>query len=182
MTLTLEFIEEQIKRVDLEVKRLKEKLGEEQIEIGSRYQGLLLICCSGVEGNEEIISKLVNRGVDVNTTTVGGNSPLHLAVSNNYFSAAQALLKNGAEINLFNHQRECPLYFALNNDNSAIIELLISNGAQRSLLVEADTNLPQDICEKGQSLETSQLIERLDQAIALLGEPSFEIDISCSST
>lgn len=53
-----------------------------------------------------IIALLLDHGAKVNTRDVGGNTPLHLAISEGYEDIARFLLENGANPNAKNNDEE----------------------------------------------------------------------------
>ena len=55
-----------------------------------------------------------------------GNTPLHLAVKQNYLDVAQALVAAGANLNAENDVWNTPLYYA-KNKNYPILVLFLEN-------------------------------------------------------
>jgi ankyrin repeat protein len=53
-----------------------------------------------------IIALLLDHGAKVNTRDVGGNTPLHLAISEGYDDIARVLLENGANPNAKNKEQQ----------------------------------------------------------------------------
>ena len=63
-------------------------------------------------GNPKLLIDLIRLGLDVNCVTVGGYTPLHIAVVTNNTEAARLLIAAGAKIE--SHGKS-PLYFSENN-------------------------------------------------------------------
>lgn len=86
----------------------------------------------------EIISKLINSGVDVNTRDCYGNTPLHYAARLKNLELMEILLNAGAEIDPVNKDGLTPLRLMLLTKpaNLKAIELLLSRGANMDQSVE----------------------------------------------
>lgn len=69
-----------------------------------------------------------NDFISVNDV-VWGNTPLHVAVEQEYLAICAELLKNNANINAKNKDGNTPLHMSISNGSMKISELLIKNGA-----------------------------------------------------
>lgn len=56
-----------------------------------------------------IVNYLLNEGCTINVCDKDGNTPLHIAVKNNYKDIGNALLSAGADIFVVNNSGDCPL-------------------------------------------------------------------------
>eukprot|EP01012_Entosiphon_sulcatum_P005977 TRINITY_DN12789_c0_g1_i1.p2 TRINITY_DN12789_c0_g1~~TRINITY_DN12789_c0_g1_i1.p2 ORF type:complete len:311 (+),score=42.38 TRINITY_DN12789_c0_g1_i1:32-934(+) len=96
---------------------------------------LLHICCR--YNFPALAQGLLERGLDVNATTQGGNTALHLACSPARRDGAilDILLKAGAQVNAVNFLHETPLHFAAKRDSESV-PLLLEHGADPSIVAE----------------------------------------------
>uniref|UniRef100_A0A0A9W4Q1 Ankyrin-3 n=3 Tax=Lygus hesperus TaxID=30085 RepID=A0A0A9W4Q1_LYGHE len=95
----------------------------------------------------ELVFKLISKtNLDlktfVNSTTVGGLTPLHIAAANGCVELAEFLLKHNANINLVSHNSASdgftPLHIASKNVHVDIIKLFLSRGANVNALSALD--------------------------------------------
>jgi tetratricopeptide (TPR) repeat protein len=63
------------------------------------------------QGNEEIVTMLLQAGAEVSSRTSGGWTPLHCAVDQNHAKIVHILLKNGADIHACNYAGETVLHY-----------------------------------------------------------------------
>ena len=71
------------------------------------------------------ITRLLNKGADINAEYQSGATPLIYAVSSNNTEAAKLLINNGADVNKITGQNESPLLIAVKLNNPFIAEALI---------------------------------------------------------
>jgi ankyrin repeat protein len=69
---------------------------------------------------------LLQYGVDPNIPDNMGETPLHVAVRNNYYEIAELLLKYNADIHKKNRYGESPLDIAEDQNNQRLVGLLLS--------------------------------------------------------
>lgn len=62
-------------------------------------RGFIALCLAAHRGQEELVLKLINSGVNVNRKTPTGKTPLHLASATGHGEIVNTLLYNGADIN-----------------------------------------------------------------------------------
>ena len=87
--------------------------------------------------NPAVIEALIAAGANVQEDTNSGDTPLHLAASNNEAAVVEALIAAGANVQEDEDDDYTPLHFAArNNENLAVLEVLIAAGAN----VQEDTN------------------------------------------
>ncbi len=72
------------------------------------------------------IMTMLDKGADIDAA-LDSMTPLHTAVENSSFNAANVLLKHGAEPNAKNDLNSAPLHFA---KNAHIVKILLDNGAE----------------------------------------------------
>ena len=83
------------------------------------------------QGNASLVNTLLAKGADINTTTSGGLSALHLAASGGHWAVVEELLTTRpvADINLAAEGGRTPLMAAMQTCNERVISLLLTHGA-----------------------------------------------------
>ncbi|HKK41641.1 MAG TPA: ankyrin repeat domain-containing protein, partial [Bacteroidales bacterium] len=74
------------------------------------------------KGYTSEITRLINKGADVDAETGQGATPLIFAIANNRTAAVRTLLHYNPDINKATSNSETPLLIAVKNDNLAIAE------------------------------------------------------------
>lgn len=82
-------------------------------------------------GDLEEISRLVNDGFDINAFDDLSRAPLHCAVEESQYNAAQLLLNLGADVDRNEEDKigETPLNIAVQGEHPEIVTLLLDHGA-----------------------------------------------------
>ena len=82
-------------------------------------------------GTTAQITELLEAGADPNVRVRGqqGQTPLHMAVSNNDAQLVKTLISHSANVNAKNDFNETPLYHAASKLNIEIARVLLENGA-----------------------------------------------------
>ena len=78
---------------------------------------------------------LLERGTDLETRDVIGQTSLMIAVHNNNYKISKLLLENGANVNVMNSHNITPLFIARNRGYNEIVKLLKDYGANDDLLL-----------------------------------------------
>ena len=105
---------------------------------------VFLAACSSSDRDE--VERLLQRGVDINTSNIDGLTALHQACIDNNQSMVEFLLNRSADINCQDNEGWTPLHAAASCGNFEIVEYLLSRGA----IVDVCNNegeLPIDIAE-----------------------------------
>jgi ankyrin repeat protein len=76
------------------------------------------------KGDIETVKNLLAQGMDVNTRTGKGETPLHNAALNGQTETAKLLIERGANINAKDNYRRTPLHIAEAEGNRDIADLL----------------------------------------------------------
>ncbi|MDB5848421.1 MAG: hypothetical protein JWP29_2173 [Rhodoferax sp.] len=86
---------------------------------------------AAAEGNLEEMGKLLMAGYGIDIFDELGLAPLHYAVQNGCYGAAQWLIAQGANVNGNDEESigETPLALAVGRDNPEMVELLLKHGA-----------------------------------------------------
>ncbi|KAI0222002.1 hypothetical protein LSAT2_026744 [Lamellibrachia satsuma] len=85
------------------------------------------------DGHKSIVDMLLSRGVRVNATNMGDDTPLHLAAAHGHQEIVLNLLRNKANVNAINEHGNTPLHYACFWSYDLVAEDLVNNGAQVSL-------------------------------------------------
>ena len=80
-----------------------------------------------------IITKLLDKGIDVNFTDRSGISALQIAIRDNNINIIKLLIDKSANINI---EDNAPLKEAISSRNIKVIELLIENGSNIDIIYE----------------------------------------------
>ncbi|KAG9484950.1 hypothetical protein GDO78_008192 [Eleutherodactylus coqui] len=103
----------------------------------SRSQnGLNALHLASKEGHVEIVSELIQRGVDVDAATKKGNTALHIASLAGQTEVVRVLVTNGANVNAQSQNGFTPLYMAAQENHLEVVKFLLDNGASQSLATE----------------------------------------------
>jgi protein phosphatase 1 regulatory subunit 12A len=88
---------------------------------------IFLAACSSEDRDE--IDKLIQRGVDINTSNIDGLTALHQACIDNNLDMIEYLLNKNADINCQDNEGWTPLHAAASCGNLDIVKYLLSRGA-----------------------------------------------------
>ena len=116
-----------------------------------RLQKEMELFMSSAKGSSSIKDLVIHTAVD--STLVGGITPLMIASSCGHTEVVEELLKSGANVNCTDDNGSTPLVYALNGsseNSSHIVELLIHAGADLSFAVSklGETQLENILCKE----------------------------------
>ncbi|CAN7994960.1 unnamed protein product, partial [Ixodes hexagonus] len=121
---------------------------------------VFLAACAA--GDTAEVSRLLERGADINTTNVDGLTALHQACIDDNMAMVEFLVEHGCDPNLGDNEGWTPLHATASCGFVSVARYLIENGANVAL-VNNDGDLPIDIAESGEMEELLQAeIDRLD--------------------
>uniref|UniRef100_A0A672S8U0 Protein phosphatase 1 regulatory subunit 16A n=1 Tax=Sinocyclocheilus grahami TaxID=75366 RepID=A0A672S8U0_SINGR len=116
------------------------------------------------------VRQLLNNGVSPDLFNEDGLTALHQSCIDDFLDIARCLLDAGANVNACDSELWTPLHAAATCGHTDLVQLLIEAGADL-LAVNADGNMPYDLCEDEATLELIEMImaeegitqERIDE-------------------
>uniref|UniRef100_A0A0N5ABC5 ANK_REP_REGION domain-containing protein n=1 Tax=Syphacia muris TaxID=451379 RepID=A0A0N5ABC5_9BILA len=103
-------------------------------------------------GDAVEVERLLFDGATPNSHNEDGLTPLHQCAIDNNEEILQLLLRHGADVNAQDTEQWTPLHAAACCAHIGIVRLLINDGANL-LAVNADGNMPYDICDDEATLD-----------------------------
>lgn len=91
-----------------------------------------------LDGNIEIIKKILDKGAFVDIGNADGETPLHNAVEKNKIAVTELLLKHDADVSLTDNNGLGPLHIAVEKGNLEAIDLLLKFGADVNYLMKSE--------------------------------------------
>ncbi|XP_051522726.1 protein phosphatase 1 regulatory subunit 16A [Myxocyprinus asiaticus] len=118
----------------------------------------------------EEVRQLLNNGVSPDLFNEDGLSALHQCCIDDFVDMARCLLDMGASVNVCDSELWTPLHAAATCGHTDLVQLLLEAGADL-LAVNADGNMPYDLCEDEATLEVIEMMmaeqgvtqERIDE-------------------
>lgn len=98
------------------------------------------------------MARLLQRGVTPDATNMDGLTALHQCCIDNNSEMLKLLLDYGANVNSQDSERWTPLHAAATCGHLNLVKILINRGANL-LSVNADGNMPYDICDDEEALD-----------------------------
>ncbi|XP_028660118.1 protein phosphatase 1 regulatory subunit 16A [Erpetoichthys calabaricus] len=100
----------------------------------------------------EEVQDMVKRGISPDLYNEDGLTALHQCCIDDFEEMVRILLEAGADVNACDSELWTPLHAAATCGHLSLVELLISHGANL-LAVNADGNMPYDLCEDEMTLD-----------------------------
>uniref|UniRef100_A0AAY4E9Z6 Protein phosphatase 1, regulatory subunit 16A n=1 Tax=Denticeps clupeoides TaxID=299321 RepID=A0AAY4E9Z6_9TELE len=118
----------------------------------------------------EEVRELLNSGVGPDLFNEDGLTALHQCCIDDFVEVVQCLLDAGASVNACDSELWTPLHAAATCGHTGLVQLLVQAGADL-LAVNADGNMPYDLCEDEATLELIEMVmaeqgitqERIDE-------------------
>lgn len=113
-------------------------------------------------GHIQVISVLLEAGIDINLRNNQGDTALHLAVKNSDYEAAKILLAAGADANVINKNGDVPLHIATRKGDQSVINALLFTGRADANIAneQKNNNTPLHIAaQKGDQHVTDALLK-----------------------
>ncbi|XP_054479084.1 protein phosphatase 1 regulatory subunit 16A [Anoplopoma fimbria] len=105
----------------------------------------------------EEVRELLNNGVSPDLVNEDGLTALHQCCIDDFVEVVQCLLDAGACVNACDSELWTPLHAAATCGHTGLVQLLILSGADL-LAVNADGNMPYDLCEDEATLELLEMV------------------------
>jgi ankyrin repeat protein len=121
------------------------------VEPTTRLGGYTPLHLAALEGNGDVVARLLEAGSDGERVTDTGVSPLHLAAQAGQLASISALIKAGAEVDVRDQYLErTPLHFATSNNRLEAITALVAAGADVGAITKV-TDYPAKSRKDGES-------------------------------
>ncbi|XP_033494033.1 protein phosphatase 1 regulatory subunit 16A [Epinephelus lanceolatus] len=105
----------------------------------------------------EEVRELLNNGVSPDLVNEDGLTALHQCCIDDFVEIVQCLLDAGACVNACDSELWTPLHAAATCGHTGLVQLLVQAGADL-LAVNADGNMPYDLCEDEATLELLEMV------------------------
>jgi hypothetical protein len=99
------------------------------------------------QGNVKKVKKILAQGIDVNSLSASGNTPLHLSAGWDKRRVTKLLVTNGANINARNSSGRTPLHLSAGRGHLKMVKFLLSRGAN-PLIKDRFDRTPADIAQQ----------------------------------
>ncbi|XP_061122243.1 protein phosphatase 1 regulatory subunit 16A [Syngnathus typhle] len=103
------------------------------------------------------VRELLNSGVSPDLVNEDGLTALHQCCIDDFVGVVQCLLDAGASVNACDSELWTPLHAAATCGHTGLVQLLIQAGADLTA-VNADGNMPYDLCEDEATLELLEMV------------------------
>lgn len=81
-------------------------------------------------GDLELITQLLEKGVDINVKDGRGKTVLHYAAGNGNLELVQWLIEHGADVNAKDDKGKSAMHYAADNNNWEVVQWLIEHGSE----------------------------------------------------
>uniref|UniRef100_A0A669CYQ9 KRIT1 ankyrin repeat containing n=1 Tax=Oreochromis niloticus TaxID=8128 RepID=A0A669CYQ9_ORENI len=120
---------------------------------------------SALEGDTELISKLLDSGFSVKQLDNDHWAPIHYACWHGKVEATKLLLEKGnCNPNLLNGQLSSPLHFAARGGHAEIVQLLLQHPEIDRHIEDQQKRSPLQVCEENKQNEWEETVKLLQQA------------------
>ncbi|XP_041924316.1 protein phosphatase 1 regulatory subunit 16A [Alosa sapidissima] len=125
---------------------------------------------SAARNDLEEVRELLKNGVSPDLVNEDGLTALHQCCIDDFGDIVRCLLEAGATVNAADSELWTPLHAAATCGHTGLVQLLVQSGAD-VLAVNADGNMPYDLCEDEATLELIEMVmaeqgitqERIDE-------------------
>ncbi|KAH7727098.1 Protein MEL-11 d, partial [Aphelenchoides avenae] len=111
-----------------------------------KFQDADIFLSACVSGDEDEVEELLNKGADINTSTIDGVTALHQAVIDGNLEVVGFLIEHGADINAQDNEGWTPLHAAVCCGNLSIVKYLCEHGSDLTY-TNTDKDLALDLAE-----------------------------------
>lgn len=120
---------------------------------------------SALEGDTDLISKLLDSGFSVKQLDNDHWAPIHYACWHGKVEATKLLLEKGnCNPNLLNGQLSSPLHFAARGGHAEIVQLLLQHPEIDRHIEDQQKRSPLQVCEENKQNEWEETVKLLQQA------------------
>ncbi|XP_029120611.2 uncharacterized protein [Elaeis guineensis] len=107
---------------------------------GHDQYGMTALHSAAIKGHRDIVSLLIEFGMDVECQDIEGHTPLHLAVEGGHLETVELLIDMGANINAKTKRGATPYLMATSMGYDAMSQLLLSRGATSSSCIASSSS------------------------------------------
>ena len=106
-----------------------------EVDVVLKKSNMNTLILAAMQGDTYIIQALINKGIDVNSTTTAGVTPLLAAIVTNKKAAAKLLLASGARLNDKDKVGRSAIFYSANAKiDPEIAQMLIEKGADINVM------------------------------------------------
>ncbi|KAM6971751.1 protein phosphatase 1 regulatory subunit 16A [Tautogolabrus adspersus] len=122
-----------------------------------RFPNTITLLDAAARCDLDEVRELLNSGISPDLVNEDGLTALHQCCIDDYVDVVQCLLDAGACVNACDSELWTPLHAAATCGHTGLVQLLIQAGADL-LAVNADGNMPYDLCEDEATLELLEMV------------------------
>ncbi|XP_041817176.1 protein phosphatase 1 regulatory subunit 16A [Chelmon rostratus] len=122
-----------------------------------KFPDAITLLDAAARNDLEEVRELLNSGVSPDLVNEDGLTALHQCCIDDFVEIVQCLLDAGACVNACDSELWTPLHAAATCGHTGLVQLLIQAGADL-LAVNADGNMPYDLCEDEATLELLEMV------------------------
>ncbi|XP_045921751.1 protein phosphatase 1 regulatory subunit 16A [Micropterus dolomieu] len=122
-----------------------------------KFPNAITLLDASARNDLEEVRELLNGGVSPDLVNEDGLTALHQCCIDDFVEIVQCLLDAGACVNACDSELWTPLHAAATCGHTGLVQLLIQAGADL-LAVNADGNMPYDLCEDEATLELLEMV------------------------
>ncbi|XP_066520784.1 protein phosphatase 1 regulatory subunit 16A [Hoplias malabaricus] len=152
----------------------REKKSKKESDKKVTFPSNITLLEAAARNDVEEVRELLNSGVSPDLFNEDGLTALHQCCIDDYVEVVRCLLDAGATVNACDSELWTPLHAAATCGHTGLVQLLVQAGADL-LAVNADGNMPYDLCEDEATLELIEVMmaeqgitqERIDECRGL---------------
>uniref|UniRef100_A0A7N6BJT0 Protein phosphatase 1, regulatory subunit 16A n=1 Tax=Anabas testudineus TaxID=64144 RepID=A0A7N6BJT0_ANATE len=122
-----------------------------------KFTNAITLLDAAARNDLEEVRELLNSGISPDLVNEDGLTALHQCCIDDFVEIVQCLLDAGACVNACDSELWTPLHAAATCGHTGLVQLLIQAGADL-LAVNADGNMPYDLCEDEATLELLEMV------------------------
>nr|XP_046226832.1 protein phosphatase 1 regulatory subunit 16A [Scatophagus argus]XP_046226833.1 protein phosphatase 1 regulatory subunit 16A [Scatophagus argus]XP_046226834.1 protein phosphatase 1 regulatory subunit 16A [Scatophagus argus] len=122
-----------------------------------KFPDTITLLDAAARNDLEEVRELLNSGISPDLVNEDGLTALHQCCIDDFVEMVQCLLDAGACVNACDSELWTPLHAAATCGHTGLVQLLIQAGADL-LAVNADGNMPYDLCEDEATLELLEMV------------------------